>query len=125
MSDLRAAAQQALEALEHHGGHLPWTAFVEVRADLRAALDAPEPVAWINYCAATGRETIDRACHSELASTPLYAAPPQRKPPTDDEIRKCCQGMDAEPLAEGWPELIKFARAIERAHGVGGGDEPR
>jgi hypothetical protein len=27
--------------------------------------------------------------------------------------------MDAEPLAEGWPELVKFARAIERAHGIG------
>ena len=38
MSDLRTAAQQALEALEHHGGNLPWNAFVEVRKDLRDAL---------------------------------------------------------------------------------------
>ena len=28
----------ALEALEHHGGNLPWNAFVEVRKDLRDAL---------------------------------------------------------------------------------------
>jgi len=42
--------------------------------------------AWINYCAATGRKTIDRACYSELASTPLYEAPPQRKPLTEEEI---------------------------------------
>ena len=39
MTTLREAAQQALEALEHHGGNLPWNAFVEVRKDLRAALE--------------------------------------------------------------------------------------
>lgn len=32
---------------------------------------------------------------------------------TDEEMRECAQAMDAEPLAEGWTELIKFARAIE------------
>lgn len=46
----------------------------------------------------------------------------QRKPLTDEEMRECAQAMNAEPLAEGWPELIKFARAIERAHGIGGGE---
>ena len=34
----RAVVEQVLEALEHHGGNLPWNAFVEVRKDLRAAL---------------------------------------------------------------------------------------
>jgi hypothetical protein len=33
-----AAMTLALEALEHHGGNLPWNAFVEVRKDLREAL---------------------------------------------------------------------------------------
>ena len=51
--------------------------------------------------------------------TPLYTAPTPRKPLTDEEMRECAQAMNAEPLAEGWPELIKFARAIERAHGIG------
>ena len=46
-------------------------------------------------------------------------APTPRKPLTDEEMRECAQAMNAEPLAEGWPELIKFARAIERAHGIG------
>jgi hypothetical protein len=32
---------------------------------------------------------------------------------TDEEMRECAQAMDAEPLAEGWKELVKFARAIE------------
>ena len=38
-----------------------------------------EPVAWINYNAATGEETINRECHSELASTPLYKTPLQNE----------------------------------------------
>ena len=38
MQIVRAVVEQALEALEHHGGNLPWNAFVEVRKDLRAAL---------------------------------------------------------------------------------------
>ena len=42
-----------------------------------------------------------------------------RKPLTDEEMRECAQAMNAEPLAEGWPELIKFARAIENKHGIG------
>ena len=55
MSDQeRAVMQQALEALEHHGGNLPWTVFVKVRKDLCAALaQQPEPVAWRCACGAT------------------------------------------------------------------------
>ena len=32
---------------------------------------------------------------------------------TDEQYQNCAQAMDAEPLLEGWIELIKFARAIE------------
>lgn len=32
---------------------------------------------------------------------------------TDEEMRQAAQAMDAEPLAEGWQELNKFACAIE------------
>ena len=45
-------------------------------------------------------------------------ASPHRKPLTDEEMRECAKAMDAEPLAGGWLELIKFARAIEAAHGI-------
>lgn len=31
-----------------------------------------EPVAWINFCGATGEMTVDFDCESELASIPLY-----------------------------------------------------
>jgi len=143
MSDLRKAAQQALDALENHTAikHPQQRAYRDDAIEaLRAALqddpfkDAPwtpddtahrpgglsqqEPVAWMcpddperetafswksGHCPDCGKERI-----------PLYTAPPQRQPLTDEEMRKCCESMDAEPLAEGWPELIKFARAIER-----------
>lgn len=51
----------------------------------------------------------------------LVAPMAARKPLTDAEMRQCANAMDAEPLSEGWKELIKFARAIERSHGIGGG----
>lgn len=31
-----------------------------------------EPVAWINWCAATGKRSVSFECESELASQPLY-----------------------------------------------------
>jgi len=32
---------------------------------------------------------------------------------TEEQYRDCAQAMDAEPLAEGWTELLKFAKSIE------------
>ena len=48
---------------------------------------------------------------------PLYTAPPQRKPLTEEEIYE----MYSEPSSDA--EMVEFARAIERAHGIGGDDE--
>lgn len=31
-----------------------------------------EPVAWVNWCAATGKRSVSFECESELASQPLY-----------------------------------------------------
>jgi hypothetical protein len=44
---------------------------------------------------------------------PLCECQQQRKPLTEEEMLECAKEMNAEPLAEGWPELVKFARAIE------------
>jgi hypothetical protein len=39
-----------------------------------------EPVAWVNWCAATGKRSVSFECESELASQPLYTTPqPQRE----------------------------------------------
>ena len=76
-----------------------------------------EPVAWINFCAATARETIDRYCHSELASTPLYTAPPQREWQglTDEEIREFEIWLDDEEEKHGWNPPADIVKYIERA----------
>lgn len=34
-----------------------------------------EPVAWINWCAATGKRSVSFECESELASQPIYTNP--------------------------------------------------
>ena len=79
-----------------------------------------EPVAWISDSPTKGNGkqlhwTKSEAWRWSSNITPLYTAPPRREwvGLTDEEMRECAQAMDAEPLAEGWTELIKFARAIE------------
>lgn len=122
MSDLRTAAQQALETLQNvitaHGyeGGAP----LRARDALCAALAEPvqEPVAWMVY-------TLDgkSVCVTdnpadfgpEHKALPLYTAPPQRKPLTEEEIRRIYDTHRASV-----PLYHAIARAIERAHGIGG-----
>ena len=117
--NLRQAAQQALEALEKvktDADKQPpvypwdiWRMWVDrAITNLRAALAESQ-------CMCREPWALERV-HRE--KTPCFDYV-ERKPLTDEEMRECAQAMNAEPLAEGWPELIKFARAIERAHGIG------
>ena len=125
MSELRKAAQQALEALEEACGNRCNAeynpCYCRAAADnLRSALAQPAqgPVVWINE-----HGHIDRgwdATFDPTKWTPLYTAPPQRKPLTDEEMCLCFTRTNtSEPLSEGWPGLERFARAIEKAHGIG------
>jgi hypothetical protein len=50
-------------------------------------------------------------------ATPLYTAPPQRKPLTDEEIRSMWG------ISEYREYAIDFAKEIERAHGIDGGHD--
>ena len=132
MTDLRKAAQQALEALEEYQSKgAPFLACDGAVAALRAALaqkDEPgepvrEPVAWIHtdldkprvkFLEWSEDEPGYRGC---WIKTPLYLSPPQRKPLTDEEIRRIIACIDKfTPVREGMRQL---ARAIERAHGIG------
>jgi hypothetical protein len=124
------AMKQALEALE-------WcfreTGFVDpdnVMQNLRTAIAAAEkqePVAW-RYELSTAifesgeysgwRCTISEKepCAPENSIRnlqPLYTHPPQRKPLTDEELKRVC----AETFSYD-PHVI--ARAIEAAHGITG-----
>jgi hypothetical protein len=74
-----------------------------------------EPVAWI-YSQGTAK--VASLNHVPgVRATPLYTAPPQRKPLTDDEIKAVIQSID--PGEQYLPKALRqFARAIEAAHGI-------
>lgn len=46
-----------------------------------------------------------------------HTAPPQRQPLTEEEIERACL-----PLGAAMLSFTEVARAIERAHGIGGGE---
>jgi hypothetical protein len=110
---LRTAAQQALEALEER--------YVGALRDkamdaLRTALAEPEqePVACVTGAYA-GHFTVVPTNPALVLTTgmALYTHPPQRKPLTDEEMKRvCAEAFSYDPYA--------IARAIERAHGIGG-----
>lgn len=97
---LREAAQQALEALEHG-----WIEKNDaVAAALRAALAEPGndyERGFVDGMSNQAKSSVDKAVNSMT-----------RKPLTDEQIEELC-----------WTEmdrrLLSFARAIERAHGIG------
>jgi hypothetical protein len=85
-------------------------------SELRKAAEQ-EPVAWLYEYTNPRREKAVGFYPSQVNGvicTPLYTTPPERKPLTDEEIVKICMNC--------WrvtPSDIYFARAIEKAHGIG------
>jgi hypothetical protein len=86
--------------------------------DSNSYLDTPpqrteqEPVAWKD-------KTYGNLHHQDFGnSIPLYITPPQRKPLTDEEIDKLLGPFPR--YADEWSmtDFIRFARAIEAAHGI-------
>ena len=121
MSDLRQAAQQALEALQHHVEqtrpiHQTSLAITALRAALAAAV--AEPVASVTECEACFTPDVCQlrgTCDHYAAERLRVAAPPQREPLTEEEIDELAMDEDGLPNSH-----LEFARAIERAHGIGG-----
>lgn len=81
-----------------------------------------EPVAWlIESYDIYAKRTLQRLVFDNpknmqsVKITAYYAAPPKRKPLTEEEITQCWQRMGG-----GFDKYTTFARAIERAHGIGG-----
>jgi hypothetical protein len=125
MSDLRKAAEMALEALEWNYGTdlcdiencMAWLDKMNATIPaLRQALAEPEqePVAWINNDQEIFVDEGKARCYSMGWIKPLYTAPPQKEwvGLTDADI-------DAYALDEGVtadkapPWLVKYARDIE------------
>ena len=84
-----------------------------------------EPVAWgvfegnlhdMFFSPSEAQEMADlKGTHAEVR--PLYTAPPQRQPLTDEEVIKLkMEGRDLEFV--NMTALHRFARAIEASHGI-------
>jgi len=58
-----------------------FTAYARALEDYCTSIEQPEPepVAWINWSALTGKPRLGWECESELASEPLYKSPPKRE----------------------------------------------
>lgn len=157
MSNLRQAAQAALEALTEsvdlvqHDYDNDWRHGMPTRAgQLKGSLDAlnahkaaidalraalaepqPEPVAWAHRYSDDGPLRTLR--DSELDAiddvaivggtarvVPLYAAPQAQHPLTDKQIDAAyCESQNQDLRPQDKSRVFAFARAIERAHGIG------
>lgn len=85
-------------------------------------METVEPVAW-SYTDAKGRAVVVIANTAPYEDAkPLYSAPPKRKPISTDMI--LATWVEECIPKRSTPELVvAFARAIERAHGIGGKSE--
>ena len=128
--------KQALEAYTKEERHRTvaetryWCAQYRLLAEQAIAAIAEaerqEPVAWINWSALTGERRLGWGCESEIASEPLYTAPPQRQPLTRKDVLAI---IDSEPayMTTGLPMFYRdqvaiIVRKVERKHGIGGGE---
>lgn len=97
--------------------------------DSRVPKTEPEPVAWMFQHEETGRTMCVDSQQVEWGFEkgnprlkkigPLYTHPPQRKPLTDQEVKVLWADV-YEPEPHIWVIAERFARAMERAHGIGG-----
>ena len=127
----RELMQQALEALEEINKLSVGENAICLPAEIDTAMDAlrerlaqpeQEPVAHVYLFEPNGRPRVawDNAKDIKIGDK-LYTAPPQRKPLTDGEIWSTYKNLwmfhpAEEPRLAG--DVLKFARAIEAAHGI-------
>lgn len=128
--NLRQAAEMACATLDHAAAVADRPGLMgmcEQAAEiLRAALaEADEPVAWFE--SPYGEVRVNPLYKFQFPSSllswqiPLYTHPPRREPLTDEAIRELwswASTHEAEKAAT--TQQHAFARAVERAHGIGG-----
>jgi hypothetical protein len=124
----KEAMKLALEAIRKAmQGNLVFDEAMEAFKALEEALkqEQGEPVAWVNWCAATGKRSVSFKCESELASQPLYFGTTQitqkrysnQKPLTDEEI-VAINDKHYNIAYRDFDADIAIAREIEAAHGI-------
>ena len=90
----------------------------ELAAELAQQAEAVEPVAWFYQNMYTEQEyLVWKKGTGGRNWRPLYTAPPQRRPLDDLAISDIYTKWDATPGTS----MADFARAVERAHGIGEG----
>lgn len=138
--------KQALEAIEWALDFIPPESETNCECPLCTAYDAldlaieqaerQEPVAWREFDGEGGydyrtyddnenfRDEYIKRNGQRYASwvEPLYAAPPQRQPLTDKRIMQLLRAALAEGALFTKTDVLVFARELERAHGIGGGE---
>lgn len=147
MTTLREAAEQALEALEDMlgwGSLAPQSVQASSKQSLqrlREALAQPEsePVVWQfrmrpdwvldkdfwepwTNCTKEQAADYQRVPHLHdwtYESRALFTHPPQRKPLTDDEVRKLWDSHTIEVYGKIGINPVLFARYLEREYGIG------
>ena len=120
------AMKQALEALEDIFGKnkVDVGAINVLRQSIEQA-EKQEPVAWLVEASDYREAIVTSADHAQRVAVahrasvrPLYTAPPQRGPLTDERLRKM-HHEDQFGLFCDYDEFEQIARAVERKHGIG------
>lgn len=114
---------EAVTAIEKRLANVPASDTSQERVDeTEKQRHEQEPVAWYYAGSATEPQSValdvDLDAAQKANCHPLYTAPPQRKPLSEDCIRALCDSVPDYDISTC--DLIKFARAIEAAHGIKG-----
>ena len=119
---LEKAAKEMLQSVECMLRNGKWYQAQERADALRDALSQPKRAALAEPVQEPVTHTLNCVCGAVWDVSPdgveemVHApTPPPRQWQglTEEEMQNATLAMDAEPLAEGWSELVKFARSIE------------
>ena len=99
----------------------------ELQAEIEELLAQPEqePVAWMydwddeherTYVNLLTTDTEHKHLKTAFNVIPLYTTPPTREPLSDEAV---CQIL----IKKEWRGFVELVRIIEKAHGIGGGNE--
>ena len=110
-----AAELRRLHAECEH--HKAWVA--HITAENKSLEAQRDPVAWM-HTNAVGHVYFRKKPQDRVFNPqPLFTAPPQRKPLTEEEIAELGWQEQLLLVCDGLDELTEIARAVERAHGIG------
>ena len=115
----RKVFELALEALQDYvDEHGPWSDDSGAQYVLKVgkeALAQPEQEPVANVVLRDGLPTLLANNQIKPTDERLYTTPPQRKPLSDEEMKKIWYAMQN---IMGWYSFQEIARAIEAAHGI-------